>query len=308
MPSKRDSHCSALAPKSMPSKILAMSSLAREAMTPWQRFWIGGAGSLLPLLVTLLAVDISQIIDHPQSITPGVYISAILRYVVFFILGGVVAWLNSDENKPIKLVQLGIGAPAIISSLINAAPPVQHTAFLEQHIDIAMIATAYANEAHNADQTEPQIQLAGLFGDVFKGATRSLPNAAVQGIAPVSAKVAAPVSAPAGPTLPSIQFTSPTLFQVRQAKCHPHCSADAGDTYTFEDKFPDNLALVETTAHVVCQGNGALLASSVSGRRLHARKWQLDALNHVSRRCRNVCDAMCGMRKLLVWPVAKNGY
>ena len=227
-------------------------------MTPWKRFWIGGGGALLPLLVTLLAVDISQIVDSRTSLTLGVYIGAILRYLVLFTLGGIVAWLNSDEDKPLKLVQLGIGAPAIISSLINAAPPVKHTAFLERHIDFALIATAHAGEADGAGQAPQGIQLAGLVGDVFKGATRSLPNAAVQSNAPAqsNATPAAKVSAPARPTLPMFQFTSPTLFHVRRARCYPRCGRNAGDDYIFEDKFPKNLALVDTTAHVICHGRG----------------------------------------------------
>ncbi|HJT44596.1 MAG TPA: hypothetical protein VJ750_13980 [Rhizomicrobium sp.] len=235
-------------------------------MTPWKRFWIGGGGALLPLLVTLLAVDISQIVDSRTSITLGVYIGAVLRYLVLFILGGIVAWLNSDEDKPLKLVQLGIGAPAIISSLINAAPPVKHTAFLERHIDFALIATAHAREADGASQAPQGIQLAGFVSDVFKGATRNLPNAAVQSSAPIdatpkaavspSAPIAAKVSAPVRPTLPMIQFTSPTLFHVRRARCYPRCGRNAGDDYIFEDKFPKNLALVDTTAHVICHGKG----------------------------------------------------
>ena len=226
-------------------------------MTPWKRFWIGGGGALLPLLVTLLAVDISQIVDSRTSITLGVYIGAILRYLVLFILGGIVAWLNSDEDKPFKLVQLGIGAPAILSSLINAAPPVKQTAFLERHIDFALIATAHARETDGASQVPQGIQLAGLVGDVFKGATRSLPNAAAQSNAPPAVKAPAiKVSAPVRPALPMIQFTSPTLFHVRRARCYPRCGRNAGDDYIFEDKFPKNLALVDTTAHVICHGKG----------------------------------------------------
>lgn len=223
-------------------------------MTPWKRFWIGGGGALLPLLVTLLAVDISQLVDGRASLTLGVYIGAVLRYLVLFILGGIVAWLNSDEDKPIKLVQLGIGAPAIISSLINAAPPANRTASLERHIGFALISTAHASEADGASQAPPGIQLAGLFNDVVKGATRSLPNAAVQYSPPLAAEVSAPVRV--RPALPLIQFTSPTLFQVRRARCYPRCAPNAGDDYIFEDKFPKNLALVDTTARVICHGKG----------------------------------------------------
>jgi len=89
-------------------------------MTGWHRFGIGGTGALLPVLVSLLAVDLAYIIDHFREYTLGIYVGTALRYMLLFILGGVVAALNSDERKPIKLVQLGIAAPALVASYMNA--------------------------------------------------------------------------------------------------------------------------------------------------------------------------------------------
>jgi hypothetical protein len=103
--------------------------LSRSPLPPMsgaKRFWIGGMGSLLPLLVTLLALDIGSIVDHPEKLTLGIYVGAAIRYVTLFVLGGIIAALNSDETKPIKLIQLGIAAPAVISSFVNA----QSTAFV----------------------------------------------------------------------------------------------------------------------------------------------------------------------------------
>jgi len=94
-------------------------------MTWQQRFAIGGAGALLPILATLLALDIPSIIDHMHSYTVGIYVGTALRYVLLFVLGGVVAALNADESKPIKLVQIGIAAPALVAAYANAqsSPP-----------------------------------------------------------------------------------------------------------------------------------------------------------------------------------------
>jgi hypothetical protein len=94
-------------------------------MTSSTRFWIGGGGAMLPLLVTLLAVDLGPLIDHPSALSIGTYVGAAIRYIVLFAIGGIVAALNSDEVQPVKLVQLGIAAPALISTYVNAQPPKQ---------------------------------------------------------------------------------------------------------------------------------------------------------------------------------------
>ena len=104
-----------------PSSSDASSSRSpSQTMSGTKRFWIGGMGSLLPLLVTLLALDIGSVIDHPEKLTLGIYVGAAIRYITLFVLGGLIAALNSDESKPIKLIQLGIAAPAVISSFVNA--------------------------------------------------------------------------------------------------------------------------------------------------------------------------------------------
>src|SRR5277367_3721758 len=90
-------------------------------MTPWQRFWIGGGGALLPVIATLLALDLGSMIDHYKDYTVGAYVGTTIRYALLFVLGGAVASLNYDEVQPIKLVQLGIAAPALVASYVNAA-------------------------------------------------------------------------------------------------------------------------------------------------------------------------------------------
>jgi hypothetical protein len=148
-------------------------------MTHMRRFWIGGGGALLPLLVTLLALDLTSIIDNAGSYSVGTYVGTGLRYAVLFALGGIVATLNYDEKKPIKLVQLGIAAPALIASYVNAqapaaAPPRNASVPAVVRVaDFSFISSAQAAEI--VDRSEQPIFVADFFRDVFRAATRPLP-------------------------------------------------------------------------------------------------------------------------------------
>jgi hypothetical protein len=127
-------------------------------MTTWHRFVIGGAGALLPVLATLLAVDLAYVIDHFRDYTLGIYVGTGLRYLLLATLGGAVAALNSDEKKPIKLVQLGIAAPALIASYVNAQPPPKQFK-AETHLGFISV----ANAMHAKRSADATIVLAAEF-------------------------------------------------------------------------------------------------------------------------------------------------
>jgi hypothetical protein len=143
-------------------------------MTYWNRFWIGGGGALLPLLVTLLAVDIGPMIDNAPHLTVGTYVGAAIRYLVLFTIGGIVAALNSDEVQPIKLVQLGIAAPALISTYVNAQPPkpIQTATAHSLMYSLDVISSAHAADA--GARGDGRLQMASFFSDVLQGATSPL--------------------------------------------------------------------------------------------------------------------------------------
>ena len=86
-------------------------------MTPKKRFLFGGVGALLPVIVSILTLDINAYLLNPDALAvalPGI----IIRYTLLFFLGGFITYLHNDEDKPFKLVELGIAAPALISSLV----------------------------------------------------------------------------------------------------------------------------------------------------------------------------------------------
>lgn len=89
-------------------------------MSPRKRFFIGGFGALMPVLVSLLAIDIGAMLDDDSYLTTGNIIGVFIRYIILFMIGGFVAYLHDDEIKPFKLFEIGIAAPALISSLITA--------------------------------------------------------------------------------------------------------------------------------------------------------------------------------------------
>jgi hypothetical protein len=145
--------------------------LMERAMTSWKRFWIGGGGALLPVLVTLYALDLSSMIDHYKDYSIGTYVGTGLRYSFLFVIGGFFAALNYDEVKPVKLVQLGVAAPALIATWANPVAiakqtPNQTAAAFSWNISYALdlISSARAGEV-----SDRPIVVAGFFSDVLLG-------------------------------------------------------------------------------------------------------------------------------------------
>lgn len=87
-------------------------------MTTRQKILIGGLGALTPIAINLLVTDIKVLL---LGLTTIALVGYLIRVVILFYLGGLVAFLHKDENSPLKLFELGIVAPALITGLINAA-------------------------------------------------------------------------------------------------------------------------------------------------------------------------------------------
>ncbi len=86
-------------------------------MTTQKKLLIGGLGALTPVIMNLLAVDLPVLLVNVTALALAGYL---IRVVILFYLGGVVAFLHKDEHSPIKLFELGIAAPALITAFLNA--------------------------------------------------------------------------------------------------------------------------------------------------------------------------------------------
>ena len=140
-------------------------------MTRWARFGIGGLGGLLPVLASLLAVDltaIAAIVDHQVTVSLGLCVGYTLRVLVLFTLGGVMAVLNSEIQNPLALVQIGIAAPALLTSFVSGTAINQTQRPVRQAL--SFISTAMADEP----RPNSSIQTAQFFNDVLKGLTPGL--------------------------------------------------------------------------------------------------------------------------------------
>lgn len=135
------------------------------------RFGLGALGGLLPVLVSLLATDIASIFDHRDVLTTGIYVGYILRLAVLLMLGGTIAALNTQVDHPLSLVQLGIAAPALITSYINGSSISSATKFS------TIFSSAYAAEFVNT-KDHPHynnvVVVGGFFADVGRGFSTNL--------------------------------------------------------------------------------------------------------------------------------------
>jgi len=83
------------------------------------KIFIGGLGALTPIVMNLLMVDLEKLLINITLIAVVAYM---IKVGILFYIGGIIAFLNKDENKPIKLFQLGIYAPAMIIAFMNSNP------------------------------------------------------------------------------------------------------------------------------------------------------------------------------------------
>ena len=89
----------------------------------YRRFLWGGLGALAPTVISLAILDHASVADYishidQKTIELGGYG---FRVLALFAIGGLWAFFHRSEVEPLKLFQLGIVAPAMITGMINAS-------------------------------------------------------------------------------------------------------------------------------------------------------------------------------------------
>jgi len=93
------------------------------------RLIIGGIGGIAPIIISLLVVDLVSLINDLQTMDA---IGLAVRCAVLIFIGALVGYLHQDESEPFKVFQLGIAAPALLTTAINGYGVVGPNAALKE--------------------------------------------------------------------------------------------------------------------------------------------------------------------------------
>ncbi len=141
-----------------------------------QKIIIGGLGAITPVIMNLLVVDINVLLIN---LTLFAFIGYAIRVVILFYLGGIVAFLHKNENSPVKLFELGIVAPALITALLNAnqVKVTKDIAQIEGTKNAsAIISSAYAQPTSEKNLKTFSLKEESPAQQIWRGLTSSCPK------------------------------------------------------------------------------------------------------------------------------------
>ncbi len=143
-------------------------------MKTHQKVIIGGFGGLTPVIMNLLIIDINVVLAKFTVITA---IGYFIRVVILFYLGGIMAFLHKNENNAVKLFELGIVAPALITAAMNAGNLPASTPRITSIASVYVYAQTTARE----DIKKPSIQKEteqeeSAIMQLLRGLTGSIPE------------------------------------------------------------------------------------------------------------------------------------
>ena len=146
-------------------------------MKTYQKILIGGLGALMPVVLNLLVVDLHILF---LDLTLVAFLAYLTRVIILFSLGGLVAFFHKDENSPLKLFQLGLAAPALITGLLNGgqveipkAPPPPEA---KPSASSQFISSAYAQTGQGGEIKTFSLPRESLGEQFQRGFTGSIPK------------------------------------------------------------------------------------------------------------------------------------
>ena len=87
-----------------------------DQLTTRQKILIGGTGAMAPILLNLLVVDLKTLLAGISGI---VVMGYFIRVGILFSLGAGMAYFHRSEKNALRLFELGIIAPALLTGVIN---------------------------------------------------------------------------------------------------------------------------------------------------------------------------------------------
>ncbi|MCU0644340.1 MAG: hypothetical protein MUC94_08755, partial [bacterium] len=128
-------------------------------MKTYKKIFIGGLGALTPIIMNLLVIDLEVLLIN---LTFYSVLGYSIRVIVLFYLGGLIAYLHKDEINIVKIFELGIVAPALITALLNAGQ-IDVSKMKAQNASnpigsISFVSAAYAQTNTEQDSTKMEIK------------------------------------------------------------------------------------------------------------------------------------------------------
>lgn len=93
-----------------------MAVKKNKALDFRSRVIIGGIGGIAPLIISLLVIDVGALISGIGMMDA---VGLTVRCAVLVFIGALVGYLHNTEHEPFKVFQLGIAAPALLTTAIN---------------------------------------------------------------------------------------------------------------------------------------------------------------------------------------------
>jgi hypothetical protein len=126
-------------------------SSATVELSVSQKLILGAVGAVTPLALNLLVVDQLTL----ANLTFLTFIGYTIRVLVLLGLGSLIVYLNIDESNRVRVFQLGLAAPALITALLNGANQrslLQSQQFVTPPTAGIFVATVHAQETERPRQ------------------------------------------------------------------------------------------------------------------------------------------------------------
>ena len=128
-----------------------------------RRWLAGGVGALTPIVLNYVVTDRYVVFGDLEAWTVVGYM---VKVALLFWLGAVVAWMHQDEHRPQKLFQLGIVAPALVTTMMNGMN-IDHRGKeprgvdkILRPVDVAaiLVTPAHAQEARPEERRQEEVR------------------------------------------------------------------------------------------------------------------------------------------------------
>ena len=110
------------------------------------RILVGAIGGISPIIISLLVVDVIALYNE-TGLMDGIGLG--VRFLVLVFIGGLIGYLHHNEDEPFKLFQLGIAAPALLTTAINGNSVINQD-YMREHT--AQTSISFFIKSAHADQ------------------------------------------------------------------------------------------------------------------------------------------------------------